>query len=110
MDARLPRSQALAIPSLRFRRLLGVLPLLLFSSPALAIVIVDPDPLVHHRFVGQSVVHRAEGERYAECRGDHSSREHLAAYKVPRVVQFVSDLPRTSTGKVMRRELRTLDD
>ena len=38
------------------------------------------------------------------------SRKHLAAYKVPRAVQFVSDLPKTSTGKVMRRELRTLDD
>jgi len=37
------------------------------------------------------------------CRG------HLAAYKVPRAVQFVDDLPKTSTGKVMRRELRTLD-
>ena len=37
------------------------------------------------------------------------SREHLAAYKVPRAVQFVDDLPKTSTGKVMRRELRTLD-
>jgi long-chain acyl-CoA synthetase len=36
-------------------------------------------------------------------------REHLAAYKVPRAVQFVDDLPKTSTGKVMRRELRTLD-
>jgi long-chain acyl-CoA synthetase len=36
-------------------------------------------------------------------------REHLAAYKVPRSVQFVPDLPRTSTGKVMRRELKTLD-
>jgi long-chain acyl-CoA synthetase len=36
-------------------------------------------------------------------------REHLSAYKVPRSVQFVSDLPRTSTGKVMRRELKTLD-
>ena len=36
-------------------------------------------------------------------------REHLAAYKVPRVVQFVDDLPKTSTGKVMRRELKTLD-
>lgn len=36
-------------------------------------------------------------------------REHLAAYKVPRRVQFVEDLPKTSTGKVMRRELRTLD-
>ena len=36
-------------------------------------------------------------------------REHLAAYKVPRAVQFVNDLPKTSTGKVMRRELHTLD-
>ena len=36
-------------------------------------------------------------------------REHLAAYKVPRAVQFVEDLPKTSTGKVMRRELKSLD-
>ncbi len=36
-------------------------------------------------------------------------REHLAAYKVPRMVQFVDALPTTSTGKVMRRELSTLD-
>jgi long-chain acyl-CoA synthetase len=37
------------------------------------------------------------------CRGQ------LAAYKVPRAVQFVADLPKTSTGKIMRRELKTLD-
>ncbi len=37
------------------------------------------------------------------------SRQHLAAYKVPRAIQFVEDLPKTSTGKVMRRELGTLD-
>lgn len=36
-------------------------------------------------------------------------REHLAAYKVPRSVQFVADLPKTSSGKIMRRELKTLD-
>jgi long-chain acyl-CoA synthetase len=36
-------------------------------------------------------------------------REHLAAYKVPRAVQFVDALPTTSTGKIMRRELSTLD-
>ena len=36
-------------------------------------------------------------------------RNELAAYKVPREVQFVADLPKTSTGKVMRRELHTLD-
>jgi long-chain acyl-CoA synthetase len=36
-------------------------------------------------------------------------RERLAAYKVPRRVQFVPDLPKTSTGKVLRRQLKTLD-
>ena len=36
-------------------------------------------------------------------------RERLAAYKVPRAVQFVDALPTTSTGKIMRRELRKLD-
>jgi long-chain acyl-CoA synthetase len=36
-------------------------------------------------------------------------RQHLAAYKVPREVQFVPALPTTSSGKIMRRELKTLD-
>ena len=36
-------------------------------------------------------------------------RPHLAAYKRPRSVRFVPDLPKTSTGKVMRRQLKTLD-
>jgi long-chain acyl-CoA synthetase len=36
-------------------------------------------------------------------------REHLAAYKCPREIQFVDDVPKTSTGKIMRRELHTLD-
>jgi long-chain acyl-CoA synthetase len=37
-------------------------------------------------------------------------RTRLAAYKVPRSVTFVDDLPKTSSGKVMRRELHTLDE
>jgi len=36
-------------------------------------------------------------------------RDHLAAYKVPREVQLVPDLPTTSTGKILRRELYTLE-
>ena len=36
-------------------------------------------------------------------------RDHLAAYKVPREVQLVPDLPTTSTGKILRRELHTLE-
>jgi long-chain acyl-CoA synthetase len=35
-------------------------------------------------------------------------RRELAAYKIPRRVRFVADLPKTSTGKIMRRELRKL--
>jgi long-chain acyl-CoA synthetase len=37
-------------------------------------------------------------------------RHHLAAYKVPRAVQFVDDVPKTASGKVMRRMLSTIDD
>jgi len=34
------------------------------------------------------------------------AREHLAGYKLPRSVDFVDELPRTPTGKVLKRELR----
>ena len=32
--------------------------------------------------------------------------QHLASYKCPRAVHFVSDLPRTANGKILRRALR----
>jgi acyl-coenzyme A synthetase/AMP-(fatty) acid ligase len=34
----------------------------------------------------------------------------LAAYKVPRAVQFTTQLPMTSSGKIMRRLLTDIDD
>jgi long-chain acyl-CoA synthetase len=33
-------------------------------------------------------------------------RENLTAYKVPREVEFLTDLPKSPVGKVLRRELR----
>ena len=33
-------------------------------------------------------------------------KSNLAGYKVPRDVRFVDELPRTSTGKVLKRELK----
>jgi acyl-CoA synthetase (AMP-forming)/AMP-acid ligase II len=33
-------------------------------------------------------------------------REHLASYKVPRSVDFVDELPRTGSGKILKRQLR----
>ena len=37
-------------------------------------------------------------------------REHLAAYKIPRAVQFVDEVPITASGKIMRRLLKDFDD
>ena len=34
------------------------------------------------------------------------AREHLAGYKVPRGVTFVAELPKTGSGKVLKRQLR----
>ena len=46
---------------------------------------------------GQSVT--AE-ELQAHC------RENLSAYKCPRTIEFLDDLPKTATGKILRRELK----
>jgi long-chain acyl-CoA synthetase len=37
-------------------------------------------------------------------------RKHLASYNLPRAVQFVASVPITSSGKIMRRLLKDVDD
>jgi acyl-CoA synthetase (AMP-forming)/AMP-acid ligase II len=34
------------------------------------------------------------------------AREHLASYKIPRSVSFMAELPRTGSGKLLKREMR----
>ncbi len=34
------------------------------------------------------------------------TKEKIAAYKYPRLVKFVSSLPMSATGKILKRELR----
>ncbi len=36
-------------------------------------------------------------------------KEKLAAYKVPKAVDFIKELPKTPVGKILRREVRELD-
>ncbi len=38
------------------------------------------------------------------------AKEKMAAYKYPRVVEFVSELPKTGTGKVFWRKLQEMED
>ncbi len=34
------------------------------------------------------------------------AREHLAGYKIPRSVSFAHEIPRTGSGKILKRVLR----
>ena len=36
------------------------------------------------------------------------ARKHLASYQKPKSVDFVDSLPKAPTGKILKRELRTL--
>jgi len=33
-------------------------------------------------------------------------RENLTAYKIPREIEFLAELPKSNVGKILRRELR----
>jgi fatty-acyl-CoA synthase len=37
-------------------------------------------------------------------------RSDLARYKVPREVEFLDELPRNATGKVLKRELKAMHE
>ncbi|MFG1277635.1 class I adenylate-forming enzyme family protein [Xanthobacter autotrophicus] len=59
--------------------------------------------------LAQAFVVRRSGSVLSEDDVVGHCRKHLAAYKVPRRVVFVEDLPRNSTGKIMRRRLGELN-
>jgi acyl-CoA synthetase (AMP-forming)/AMP-acid ligase II len=54
----------------------------------------------------KAVVVRRLGRELSEDEVKQHVKSNLAGYKVPRDVVFMDELPRTSTGKVLKRELR----
>jgi acyl-CoA synthetase (AMP-forming)/AMP-acid ligase II len=54
----------------------------------------------------KAVVVLREGASLDEAELKRHVKASLAGYKVPRDVEFVDELPRTSTGKVLKRELK----
>jgi long-chain acyl-CoA synthetase len=79
------------------------------SHPAVAMVAVGSVPDETHGELARAYVVLRPDATATESQIIEHCRLHLAAYKLPRSVRFVPDLPKTSTGKVMRRELKTLD-
>jgi len=80
------------------------------SHPAVAMVAIGrlPDELKGE--VARAYVVLKPGTSSSEAEIIEHCRPHLAAYKLPRSVRFVPDLPKTSTGKIMRRELATFEE
>jgi long-chain acyl-CoA synthetase len=80
------------------------------AHPAVAMVAVGSVPDETLGELARAYVVLRPGATATEAEVIDHCRPHLAAYKLPRSVRFVPDLPKTSTGKVMRRELKTLDN
>ncbi|MDP4164154.1 MAG: long-chain fatty acid--CoA ligase [Bacillota bacterium] len=78
----------------------------LYEHPSVqeAVVIGMPDP-----YRGESVkavIVTKAGKAASEDEIIEYCRQNMAAYKVPTIVEFRSQLPKTSVGKILRRALR----
>ncbi|MGO9371246.1 MAG: class I adenylate-forming enzyme family protein [Syntrophobacteraceae bacterium] len=80
--------------------------ILKLEKVAICAVGKEPDELKGE--LAKAFVVLKPGERATEDEILSFCREHLANYKVPRGVYFVDDVPKTSTGKIMRRKLADL--
>jgi benzoate-CoA ligase len=49
------------------------------------------------------------GEKTTEADLKAFVKDRLAAYKYPRQIEFISELPKTATGKIQRFKLRDLE-
>jgi long-chain acyl-CoA synthetase len=79
----------------------------LYLHPAVreAAVVGIPDPYRGETI--KAVVSLKHGHVVTSDEIRQFARTQLAAYKYPRVVEIVDDLPKTATGKIMRRMLKT---
>ena len=80
------------------------------AHPAVAMVAVGPVPDELRGELARAYIVLRPGATASEAEIVEHCRPHLAQFKLPRSVRFVLDLPKTSTGKVMRRELRKLTE
>lgn len=75
------------------------------GHPSVAMVAVAPVADAEKGELAKAYIVLRPGQVSTEAEIAAHCREHLASYKVPRLIAFVDDLPKTSTGKIMRRAL-----
>lgn len=79
---------------------------IIYEHPAIreAVVVGVPDP-----YRGETVKAVAVLKDGKQCSEDELiayCRENMAAYKVPRIIEFRKELPKTNVGKILRRKVR----
>ena len=77
----------------------------LMTHPDVSLVAVVGVPHETHGEEVKAFVIRNEGASLTEDALIDWAREQMASYKYPRFVEFRSELPMTSTGKILKREL-----
>lgn len=75
------------------------------EHPAVAMVAVGAVPDTEKGELAKAFVVLRPGASCTEQELLALCKQRLAAYKAPRLLAFVEDLPKTSTGKIMRRAL-----
>jgi len=78
----------------------------LMGHPAVSLVAVIGVPNDQHgEEIKAVVVKNKDFDDVSEADLVAWGKEQFAAYKYPRTVQFLDELPMTSTGKILKREL-----
>jgi long-chain acyl-CoA synthetase len=79
----------------------------LYAHPAVLEAAVIGVPHPSHGEEVKAVLALKPGVAATEADITAYCKERLAAYKYPRIIEFRDSLPKTATGKILKRELRT---
>jgi fatty-acyl-CoA synthase len=79
---------------------------ILLAHPAVLEACVIPVPDQKWGEVARALIVLKPEAQLTEAELLEFSRSHLAHYKCPRAVDFVESLPKTGTGKILKKDLR----